>query len=62
MEKIMGYGRKALFLVRVLSGYEERRIRFLRLQIQNRVEQALERRSVFRIRYKNKPYHRNSVD
>lgn len=36
----MGYGRKALFLVRVLSGYEERRIRFLRLQIQNRVEQV----------------------
>ncbi|ONK57263.1 uncharacterized protein A4U43_C10F18280 [Asparagus officinalis] len=40
MNKLLEYGRKAMFLVRVLSGHEERRIRAYRLQLQQRMEKA----------------------
>lgn len=41
MDKLLEFGRKAMFYVRVLSGYEERRIRSYRLQLQRRLEQVL---------------------
>uniref|UniRef100_A0A0E0P9B5 Uncharacterized protein n=2 Tax=Oryza rufipogon TaxID=4529 RepID=A0A0E0P9B5_ORYRU len=37
MDKLVQFGRKAWFVVRVLSGYEERRIRAHRLQMQQRI-------------------------
>lgn len=40
MNKLLEFGRKAIFYVRVLSGYEERRIRSYRLQLQRRIEQV----------------------
>ncbi|XP_043698183.1 uncharacterized protein LOC122648930 [Telopea speciosissima] len=48
MDKILEFGRKALFYVRVLSGYEERRIRSYRLQLQQRLEQKQERKAALR--------------
>ncbi|KAJ0976896.1 hypothetical protein J5N97_012370 [Dioscorea zingiberensis] len=44
MEKLLDFGRRAMFLVRVLSGYEERRIRSYRLQLQKQIEQAQARK------------------
>lgn len=40
MDKLLEFGRKAMFYVRVLSGYEERRIRSYRLQLQQRLAQV----------------------
>lgn len=40
MDKLLEFGRKALFVIRVLSGYEERRIRSYRVQLQRRLEQV----------------------
>ncbi|XWS62052.1 hypothetical protein CRYUN_Cryun07bG0177900 [Craigia yunnanensis] len=48
MEKLREFGRKALFYVRVLSGYEERRIRNYRLQLEKRVQRAQERKAALR--------------
>ncbi|XWS49667.1 hypothetical protein CRYUN_Cryun12cG0022800 [Craigia yunnanensis] len=48
MDKLREFGRKALFYVRVLSGYEERRIRNYRLQIEKRLQQAQERKAALR--------------
>ncbi|XP_027335909.1 uncharacterized protein LOC113849886 [Abrus precatorius] len=45
MNKLLDFGRKALFYVRVLSGYEERRIRSFRLQLEQRVQQAQARKA-----------------
>ncbi|CAJ2667907.1 unnamed protein product [Trifolium pratense] len=45
MNKLLDYGRKALFYVRVLSGYEERRIRSFRMQLEQRVLQAQARKA-----------------
>ncbi|XP_061376453.1 uncharacterized protein LOC133318463 [Gastrolobium bilobum] len=45
MNKLLEFGRKAMFYVRVLSGYEERRIRSFRLQLEERVKQAQERKA-----------------
>ncbi|OWM86394.1 uncharacterized protein LOC116200717 isoform X2 [Punica granatum] len=45
MNKLIEFGRKALFYARVLSGYEERRIRSFRLQLENRIKQAQEKRA-----------------
>ncbi|KAL2333747.1 hypothetical protein Fmac_014960 [Flemingia macrophylla] len=45
MNKLLDFGRKALFYVRVLSGYEERRIRSYRLQLEQRVQQVQARRA-----------------
>ncbi|KAL1194621.1 hypothetical protein V5N11_031444 [Cardamine amara subsp. amara] len=45
MNKMVEYGRKALFYVRVLSGYEERRIRNYRLQLEKRIQQAQQRKA-----------------
>ncbi|KAB1220054.1 hypothetical protein CJ030_MR3G007095 [Morella rubra] len=41
MDKLLAFGKKALFYARVLSGYEERRIRGFRLQLEKRVQQVL---------------------
>lgn len=40
MKRLLEFGRKALFYVRVLSGYEERRIRSFRLQLEKRIQQV----------------------
>ncbi|CAK9176410.1 unnamed protein product [Ilex paraguariensis] len=48
MDKLREFGRKAMFYVRVLSGYEERRIRSYRLQLQTRLQQAQERKAALR--------------
>ncbi|KAF5460111.1 hypothetical protein F2P56_020005 [Juglans regia] len=48
MDKLLDFGRKALFYVRVLSGYEERRIRAFRLQLEKRIQQAQERKATLR--------------
>ncbi|KAI3713290.1 hypothetical protein L1987_71864 [Smallanthus sonchifolius] len=40
MKKLMEFGRKAMFYVRVLSGYEERRIRSYRLDLEKRITEA----------------------
>ncbi|CAA7028066.1 unnamed protein product [Microthlaspi erraticum] len=45
MSKLLEYGRKAMFYVRVLSGYEERRIRNYRLQLEKRILQAQEKKA-----------------
>ncbi|KAL2335253.1 hypothetical protein Fmac_016466 [Flemingia macrophylla] len=45
MNKLLDFGRKALFYVRVLSGYEERRIRSYRLQLEQRVQQVQARKA-----------------
>ncbi|CAK7356276.1 unnamed protein product [Dovyalis caffra] len=48
MKKLLDFGRKALFYVRVLSGYEERKIRNHRLQLEQRLQQAQERKAALR--------------
>ncbi|MBA0689586.1 hypothetical protein Goari_007309 [Gossypium aridum] len=48
MDKLREFGRKALFYVRVLSGYEERRIRNYRLQLEQRLQQAQARKAALR--------------
>ncbi|XVE57569.1 hypothetical protein DITRI_Ditri04bG0100600 [Diplodiscus trichospermus] len=48
MDKLREFGRKALFYVRVLSGYEERRIRNYRLQLEKRLQQAQQRKAALR--------------
>jgi hypothetical protein len=40
IDKLVQFGRKAWFVVRVMSGYEERRIRSYRLQLQKRLDMA----------------------
>lgn len=48
MNKLLEYGRKAMFLVRVLSGYEERRIRAYRLLLQEKIERAQAKKAELR--------------
>ncbi|KAL3334913.1 hypothetical protein AABB24_031241 [Solanum stoloniferum] len=48
MKKLIEFGKKAMFYIRVLSGYEERRIRSYRLQMQQRLQQAEERKVAIR--------------
>lgn len=48
MNKLLDFGRKALFYVRVLSGYEERRIRSFRLELEKHMKQAQERKAALR--------------
>lgn len=48
MKKLFDYARKAMFYVRVLSGYEERRIRSYRLQLHKRIQQAEEKKAAVR--------------
>ncbi|KAL8112551.1 uncharacterized protein LOC141666511 isoform X4 [Apium graveolens] len=48
MEKLIEFGRRAMFYARVLSGYEERRIRSYRLQIQQRLAKAEEKKSALK--------------
>ncbi|XP_010531678.1 PREDICTED: uncharacterized protein LOC104807925 [Tarenaya hassleriana] len=44
MNKLLEFGRKAMFYVRVLSGYEERRIRNYRLQLEKRLQMAQQKK------------------
>ncbi|KAH9620194.1 hypothetical protein KSS87_005385 [Heliosperma pusillum] len=44
MSKLWEMGRKAMFYIRVLSGYEERRIRSYRLNLEQRLRSAQERK------------------
>ncbi|CAO2837650.1 unnamed protein product [Amaranthus hypochondriacus] len=44
MRRLLELGKKAMFYVRVLSGYEERRIRSYRLQLENRLRSAQEKK------------------
>ena len=48
MDKLLEFGRKAMFYVRVLSGYEEHRIRSFRLQLEKQLKQAQERKLALR--------------
>ncbi|KAJ4712650.1 IIIB transcription factor [Melia azedarach] len=48
MDKLVEFGRRALFYVRVLSGYEERRIRSYRLQLERRLQQTHERKAALK--------------
>ncbi|GLT49112.1 hypothetical protein SLA2020_226920 [Shorea laevis] len=48
MDKLREFGRVALFYVRVLSGYEERRIRNYRLQLERRLQQAQEQKAALK--------------
>uniref|UniRef100_A0A6N2KCD4 Uncharacterized protein n=1 Tax=Salix viminalis TaxID=40686 RepID=A0A6N2KCD4_SALVM len=48
MKRLMDFGRRALFYIRVLSGYEERKIRNHRLQLEQRLRQAQERKEALR--------------
>ncbi|KAE8661847.1 BAX inhibitor 1 [Hibiscus syriacus] len=48
MDKLREFGRKAMFYVRVLSGYEERRIRNYRLELEKRLQQAQARKAALR--------------
>ncbi|KAJ8526717.1 hypothetical protein K7X08_029194 [Anisodus acutangulus] len=48
MKNLIEFGRKAMFYIRVLSGYEERKIRSYRLQLQQRLQQAEERKAAVR--------------
>ncbi|KVH96564.1 uncharacterized protein LOC112523076 [Cynara cardunculus var. scolymus] len=48
MNKLMDFGKKAMFYVRVLSGYEERRIRSQRLQLEKRIIEAERRKAEIR--------------
>ncbi|KAK7259399.1 hypothetical protein RIF29_25006 [Crotalaria pallida] len=45
MNKLLDFGRKAMFYARVLSGYEERRIRSFRLKLEKHVQQVQERKA-----------------
>ncbi|KAF7825763.1 putative Golgin subfamily A member 6-like protein 4 [Senna tora] len=45
MNKLLEFGRKALFYARVLSGYEEWKIRSFRLQLEKHLQQAQERKA-----------------
>ncbi|KAL8266442.1 hypothetical protein R6Q59_003786 [Mikania micrantha] len=48
MKKLIEFGKKAMFYVRVLSGYEERRIRSYRLELQKRITEAERRKAEIR--------------
>ncbi|KAI7725393.1 hypothetical protein M8C21_014909 [Ambrosia artemisiifolia] len=48
MKKLIEFGKKAMFYARVLSGYEERRIRSYRLNLQKRITEAEQRKAEIR--------------
>ncbi|CAA6660945.1 unnamed protein product [Spirodela intermedia] len=48
MNKLLEFGRKALFIARVITGQEERRIRAHRLMLQKQMEQAQVRKEALR--------------
>ncbi|XP_021735793.1 uncharacterized protein LOC110702403 isoform X2 [Chenopodium quinoa] len=48
MKRLLEFGKKAMFYVRVLSGYEERRIRSYRLQLEQRLRSAQEKKEASR--------------
>ncbi|KAM1884815.1 hypothetical protein ACFX14_037568 [Malus domestica] len=48
MNKLIEFGKKALFYARVLSSYEERRIRSFRLEVEKRLKEANARKLALR--------------
>ncbi|XP_009371050.2 uncharacterized protein LOC103960317 [Pyrus x bretschneideri] len=48
MNKLIEFGKKALFYARVLSGYEERRIRSFRLEVEKPLKEATARKLALR--------------
>jgi len=48
MSKLWEMGRKAMFYIRVLSGYEERRIRSFRLQLEHRLQTAQQKKEAIK--------------
>ncbi|XP_078174565.1 transcription factor IIIB isoform X2 [Carex rostrata] len=44
MNKLLEYGRKAWFVIKVITGYEERRIRSYRLKLQEKIQTAQARK------------------
>ncbi|KAL4570530.1 hypothetical protein LXL04_026186 [Taraxacum kok-saghyz] len=48
MNKLIDFGKKAMFYVRVLSGYEERRIRSYRLDLEKRIIEAEKKKAEIR--------------
>lgn len=48
MNKLVDFGKKAMFYVRVLSGYEERRIRSYRLDLEKRIIEAEKKKAEIR--------------
>nr|KAJ0216465.1 hypothetical protein LSAT_V11C300107650 [Lactuca sativa] len=48
MNKLIDFGKKAMFYVRVLSGYEERRIRSYRLDLEKRIIEAERKKAEIR--------------
>ncbi|KAM0058341.1 hypothetical protein Hdeb2414_s0005g00169131 [Helianthus debilis subsp. tardiflorus] len=48
MKKLIEFGKKAMFYARVLSGYEERRIRSYRLDLQKRITEAERKKAEIR--------------
>ncbi|KAK1258478.1 hypothetical protein QJS04_geneDACA017266 [Acorus gramineus] len=48
MKKLLEFGRRAMFVIRVMSGYEERRIRSYRLHLEKRLQEAQQRRAALR--------------
>ncbi|GAB4857403.1 hypothetical protein Ancab_015312 [Ancistrocladus abbreviatus] len=48
MNRLLEFGRKAMFYIRVLSGYEERRIRSYRLQLEQRLQSAEKRKEALK--------------
>ncbi|KAI3992597.1 hypothetical protein MKX01_020889 [Papaver californicum] len=45
MKILLEFGRKAVFFVRVISGYEERSIRAFRLKLQKQIQEANEKKA-----------------
>ncbi|RZC46205.1 hypothetical protein C5167_039153 [Papaver somniferum] len=45
MNKLLDFGRKAVFFVRVMSGYEERSIKAFRLKLQKQIQEANEKKA-----------------
>ncbi|KAL4180067.1 hypothetical protein AMTRI_Chr13g123350 [Amborella trichopoda] len=48
MDKLLEFGRKAMFVIRVLTGYEERRLRAYNMQLRKRLQLAQERKEALR--------------
>ncbi|MCL7022090.1 hypothetical protein MKW94_011736 [Papaver nudicaule] len=48
MNKILDFGRKAVFFVRVISGYEERSIRAIKLKLQKQMQEASVKKAALR--------------
>ncbi|CAN6464953.1 unnamed protein product [Victoria cruziana] len=48
MNKLREFGQKAMFFIRIISGYEERQIRSYRLQLEKRLQHAKVRKEALK--------------